>query len=106
MILIFQEEVARGETGFNSQNIGRGASETVGGPPLDFVPEGKELSCHVGSLFESIRAVTEDGKQKRGGQMVAQEGRQALSRRGEAFDGHKGPLGLGQSLGEVGCGGD
>ena len=34
---------------------------------------------------------------------MAQEGREAHPRGGESSDGHEGGLGLGQSLGEVGC---
>ena len=36
---------------------------------------------------------------------MAQKGGEAHPRRGEPLDGHKGSLGLGQSLGEVGRGG-
>jgi len=37
---------------------------------------------------------------------VAKEGREAESRGGESLDHHKGRLGLGQPLDEVGCSGD
>ena len=38
-----KEEVKRGETGLDGQNIEGGAGEAVGGPPLDLVPEDGEL---------------------------------------------------------------
>jgi len=59
----------------------------------------------VGSGGEDVRAVAEDRDEERGGQTVAQKGGKAHPRGGEPSDGHKGSLGLGQSLGEVRRGG-
>ena len=62
-----QEEVKRGEAGLDGQNIGGGAEETIGGPPLDLMPEDGELSYHVGSGGEDVRAIAEDREEERGG---------------------------------------
>jgi len=72
-VLLCKEEIERGEAGLNGQDVGRGAGEAVRGPPLDLVPEGRELSRHVNSGLESIRAVAKDGEEERGGQPVVQE---------------------------------
>jgi len=75
MVLVRYEEVERREAGLNGQDIGRGARETVGGPPLDLMLVGSELPHHVSSGLESIRTVAEDGEQEEEGQMVAEERR-------------------------------
>jgi len=70
------------------------------------VPDGRELPCHVNRGCEGIHPVAEDGKEERGGQTMAQEGREAHPPGEEPFDSHEGSLGLGQSLGEVRSDGD
>jgi len=100
-VLVRKEEVMWGEAGFNGQDVGRGAGEAIRGPSLDLVPEGRELSRHVNGGFESIRAVAEDGKEERGGQLVAQERGQTHPRGGEPLYGHESSFGFSQSLGKV-----
>jgi len=103
-VFVCEEEVERRQAGFNGQDVGGGTREEVCGPLLDLVPEGRKLCYHVSSGFEGIRTVAEDGEKEQGGQLVAQERRQAHPRGGEPFDGHEGGLGLGQPFGEVwGC---
>jgi len=56
------EEIEWGKAGLNSQDVSRGAREAVGGPSLDLVLKGGELSRHVYSGLESVCAVAEDEK--------------------------------------------
>jgi len=100
-VLVFKEEFEGREAGLDGQDVRGGAGEAVRGPPLDLVPEGRELPCYVNRGSEGIRPVAEDGKEERGGQTMAQEGQEAHPPGGEPFDSHEGSLGLGQSLGEV-----
>jgi len=106
VVLVGEEEVNGGEAGLNGQDVRGGAREAIGGPPLDLVPEGRELSRHVYRGLKCIRAVAEDGKEKRGGQTMAQKRGQAHPWRGEPFDGHESSLGFGKPLGKVWGGGD
>jgi len=104
-VLVRAEEVESGEAGFHSQDVGWGARETAGGPPLDLVAEGREFSRPVNIGLESVRAVAEDWKEKRRCHPMAKERGQAHVRGGEPHDGHKSSMGFGQPLGEVwGCG--
>ena len=59
-----EEEVDRAQAGLHSEEVNRGASKAVGGPPLDLVPKGCKLSCHMNSGFERVRAVAEYWEEK------------------------------------------
>ena len=73
----------------------------MGRPSLDLVPKNGELPGHVYCWYEGVCAIAEDREEERGGQPVAEEGWEADPWGREAFDRHKGRLGLGVSLNEV-----
>jgi len=98
---VHEEKLEWWETGLDGQDVGGGTHEAVGGPPVDFVPEGGELPSHVDGGYEGVCAIAEDGEEDRGGQSVAEVGGEADPGWGESVDRHKGRLGITQPLDEV-----
>jgi len=101
---VCEEEVKRGKAGLDGQDVDRGARETVRRPPLDLMPEGRQLSRHMDSRFAHVHAIAEDREKERGCQPMAQERGEAHPRGGEPLDGHESSLVLRQPFREVrGC---
>ena len=105
-IFVHKEMLERGEARLDGQDVRGGAGETILGPPLDLVPEGRELPRHMNRGLEGVRPIAEDGEEEGGGQSMTQERQEANSWRGESFNRHEGSLGFGQSFGKVGGRGD
>ena len=60
--LVCEEEVKWGEAGLHSEDVNGSARKAVGGPPLDLMPEGHQLPCHMGSGLENVSTVAQDRK--------------------------------------------
>ena len=69
--LACEEKRERRETGLDGLDVCGGRHEAIGCPSLDLVPEHGELSNHVDSGDEGVRAIAEDGEEKGGGQSMA-----------------------------------
>jgi len=59
-VFVCEKEVDWRQAGLHGKDVDRGAGKAVGGPPLDLVPEGCELPCHVNSGLKCVRAIAED----------------------------------------------
>jgi len=63
-VLLHEEKVVWGEAGLYSKDVNRSARKAGSCPPLDLVPESRELPCHLSGGFKGVRAVAEDQKKK------------------------------------------
>jgi len=59
-VFVCEAEVDRRQAGLHGKDVDRGAAKAVSGTPLDLVPKGCELSCHMNSGLKCVRAVAED----------------------------------------------
>ena len=90
-----------GEAGFDGKDRDWGRGEAVGNPSLGPSPEGIELVLHLQARGEEVCSVQKHWGDEGGGKAMAEERREAFPRGGQALDCFKGPLGEGQSPGEV-----